>query len=151
MLRNAKPKLRKAILSNCNKVLVNTISESVFKVLKGNLKLAECQKKLENFRVQFHSVVRRRVSLSVYKKLINQRGRFLMPLLSAILPNVASLIFRSRDSWRKHYCVKCTSYHQNTRTRAYIILLGLQLSRVKFSHQNRRSPKNKKTIIKINK
>jgi hypothetical protein len=39
VLKNAKPKLRKAILSNCNKELINTISECVLNLLNGNLKL----------------------------------------------------------------------------------------------------------------
>ena len=96
VLKNAKPKLRKALLSNCNKELINTISECVLNVLKGNLKLTDRQKRrLQKFSGQLRSVVGRSVPLAVKKKLINQRGRFLVPLLPAILSTLASLIFRS--------------------------------------------------------
>jgi hypothetical protein len=99
VLRNEKTKLRKAILSNCNKELINTISECVLNVLIGNLKLTDCQRRrLQKFRGQLRSVAGRRVALATKKRLINQRGGFLVPLLSAIQPTVASLIFRSRDS-----------------------------------------------------
>ena len=93
VLKNAKPKLRKAILTNCNRELVKTISECVLNVLKGNLKLTDSQKRKLR---QLRSVAGRRVALSTKKKLINQRGGFLVPLLSAILLTVTSLIFRSR-------------------------------------------------------
>ena len=99
VLKNAKPKLRKAILTNCNRELINTISECVLNVLKGNLKLTDSQKrKLRKFRRQLRSITGRRVALATKKELINQLGGFLVPLLSAILPTVANLIFRSRDS-----------------------------------------------------
>jgi len=99
VLKNAKPKLRKAILSNCNKELINTISECVLNVLRGNVKLTDCQKRrLHKFRDQLRSVAGRRVSLAAKKRIINQSGGFLVPFLSAILPTVASLIFRSRNS-----------------------------------------------------
>jgi len=42
VLKTADPKLRKAIISNCNKELVNCISECVMNVLNGNIKLPGC-------------------------------------------------------------------------------------------------------------
>jgi hypothetical protein len=98
VLKNAKPKLRKAILSNCNKELINTITELVLNVPRDNVKLKDCQKRrLQKFRVQLRTVGGRRVALAT-KKLINQRGGFLVPLLSAILLTIAGLIFRPRDN-----------------------------------------------------
>jgi len=38
-LKNAKPKLRKAIISNCDKELIHTISECALNVLRGNVNL----------------------------------------------------------------------------------------------------------------
>jgi len=38
-LKDAKPKLRKAIISNCDRDLVNSISECALNVLRGNVKL----------------------------------------------------------------------------------------------------------------
>ena len=44
-LKDAKRKLRKAIISNCDKELIHTISECAVNVLRGNVTLTDCQKK----------------------------------------------------------------------------------------------------------
>jgi len=97
VLREAEKKLRKAITSNCNKELVNSISECILNVLNGNVKLTGCNtRKLRKHKVTLGKVADRRVPLSTKKKLIVQRGGFLLPLFSAILPAIASLIFPSK-------------------------------------------------------
>jgi hypothetical protein len=99
VLKTAKPQLRKAIVKNCNSELVKSISECVLNVLNDNLKLTVCQKKrLQKYKVPLRALADKRVSISTKKRLINQRGGFLVPLLSAVLPTIASLIFRSRDT-----------------------------------------------------
>jgi len=61
--------------------------------LKGNVKLTECKKrKLCKFKRQLRTVVDKRVSLA-RKKLIIQRGGFIVPLLAAVLPTLATLIY----------------------------------------------------------
>jgi len=96
VLKTAEPKLRKAIISNCNKELVNCISECVLNVLNGNIKLTGCvTRKLQKHKAALRKISDRRVPLSK-KKLIVQRGGFLVPLLSAILSTLASLIVRNR-------------------------------------------------------
>ena len=95
-VKNASPKLRKAIIWSCDKELVNTVSECVLNFLRGNLKLAGSHKRrMQMFKGQLRSVVGRLVSLTARKKLINQRGGILIPLLSAILLTLVTLIFRS--------------------------------------------------------
>jgi len=97
ILRTPEPKLRKAIISNYNKELVNSISESILIVLNGTVKLAGCNtRKLLKHRVTLRKVADKRVLLSTKKRLIIQRGGFLLPLLSAVLPAIASLIVSSR-------------------------------------------------------
>jgi len=97
VLRSAQPKLRKAISLNGNRELLNSISECVLKLLKGNLKVLECAKrKLSKHRSVLRKVADKRVSSSAKKRLINQRGDFLVPLLTAVLPTVANLLFRQR-------------------------------------------------------
>jgi predicted nucleotidyltransferase len=39
VLKKASPKLRKAIISNCNKELLNALSEIALNVLQGNIEL----------------------------------------------------------------------------------------------------------------
>jgi len=95
VLKTAEPRLRKAIVSNCKKDLVNTISECVLNVLNGNIKLTGCSKrKLRKHKAALRKVADKRVPLSSKKKFIVQSGGFLLPLLSAVLPTIASLIFK---------------------------------------------------------
>ena len=93
VLKTADPKLRKAIISKCNKELVNCISECFLNVLNGNIQLPGCvTRMLQKHKAALRKVSDRRVPLSKKKKLIVQRAGFLLPLL--ILPTLASLIFR---------------------------------------------------------
>jgi len=48
-LKAAQPKLRKAIIRNCDKDLVKCVSECALNLLHGNVKLSGCaRKKLQN-------------------------------------------------------------------------------------------------------
>ena len=99
MLKTAQPKVRKAIVSNCNKEQVNSICECVLNVLNGKIKLSGCDKrKLQKHKAILSKVADKRVPVSSKKKLIVQRGGFLLPLLSAVLPTIASLIFKSSNN-----------------------------------------------------
>ena len=96
VLKTADPKLRKAIISNCNEELVNCISECVLNVLNGNIKLTVCKtRKLKKHNAALCMVVDRHVPLYDKKKLLVQRRGFLLPSLSAVLPTLASLILRN--------------------------------------------------------
>jgi len=96
VLKTADPRLRKALITNCNKELVNFISECVLNVLNGNLKLSGCTtRELQKYKSALLKVTYRHVSDLGKKRLIVQRGGFLLPLLSAILPTIESLIFKS--------------------------------------------------------
>jgi len=93
VLKTAHPKLSKAIINNCNKELVNSISECILNVLNGNVKLSGCNsRKLRKYEALLRKVADKRVPLSNKKKLIVQRGGSLLPLLSAVLPAIAKLI-----------------------------------------------------------
>jgi len=93
VLKTAEPRLRKAIDSNCKKELEKTISECVLNALNGNIKLTGCSKpNLRKHKAALRKVADKRVSLSSKKKFIVQNGGFLLPLLSAVLPTIASLI-----------------------------------------------------------
>jgi len=97
VLKTADPKMRKAIISKCNKELVNFISECVLNVLNGHIKLTGCDtRKLQKYKAALRKVTNRRVPLASKKKLIVQRGGFLLLLLIAILPTLATLILRNR-------------------------------------------------------
>ena len=99
VLKTAHRKLRKAIITNCNKELVNSISECILNVLNGNVKLSGCStRKLRKYEALLRKVADKRVPLSSKKKLNVQRRVFLLPLLSAVLPVIASLIFSLKNN-----------------------------------------------------
>ena len=92
LLKGAAPKLRKTIILNGDKQLVNSICECVLNVLNGNIELSSCVKrKLRKHKNVLRKVVDKRVPI-LSKKVIVQRGGFLLPLLSAVLPALATLI-----------------------------------------------------------
>jgi len=99
VFKTAKPQLRRALIKNCSSELVKSISECVLNVLRNNLQMSECQKKrLQKFKGSLRALADKRVSISAKRRLINLRGGFLVPLLSAILTTISSLIYRSRDA-----------------------------------------------------
>lgn len=97
VLKTAETKLRKAIFSNCDREILNFICECVLNVLNGNFKLSDCVKpNLRKHTAILREVADERGPLFVKKKLIVQRGVFLLPLLTARLPTLISVIFRMR-------------------------------------------------------
>ena len=67
-------------------------------VLRGNDPLSACNKrKLRAYKCSIPKVADKSVSLETKKKVTGQRGGFLLPLLSAILPTLFGLLFRSRS------------------------------------------------------
>ena len=73
VLKTAEPRLRK-------KDLVNSIIECVLNVLYGNIKLTGCNThKLLKHKVALRKDADKRVPISSKKKIIVQRGGFLLP------------------------------------------------------------------------
>ena len=93
LLNKATPELRKAIISKCGPDLLKCISEVAVNVLRGNLELPDSSaKKLKKHSASIRKVASKRVSVKDKKKIINQKGGFLLPLLAAVLPTLASLL-----------------------------------------------------------
>jgi hypothetical protein len=97
LLKDAKPKLRKAIIANCTPELVKCICECVVNVLKGNLTLSSfAKRKIQKHKGQLRKVAYKSVSLAKKKRIILQKGGFIGQLLAAVLPNLGSFLFRRR-------------------------------------------------------
>jgi hypothetical protein len=95
VLKSACSKLRKTIISNCNKYLLNDISECILNVLNGTIKLCDfSRRKLKKHNAYLRTLIDKRRLLSAKKSVIIQKGGFLLPLLTAVLPTLARLIFR---------------------------------------------------------
>jgi len=77
VLKSAEPKLRKAVTSNCNKEVINSISEYIHNVLNWNVKLTESNtRKLRRHKAALRKVFDKRMPLSTKKELIVQRDGF---------------------------------------------------------------------------
>ena len=86
VLKTADPNLRKAVIANCNQETMKNICECDLNVLRGNIQLsASSKRKLRPYKN----------SSQVKRKVLSYRGGFLLLLLSAILPTLAGLLFRS--------------------------------------------------------
>jgi len=92
-LKNAPPRLRKAILENSKRDLVLGIAELALNVLNGNCKISRSGvDRLRKHKTVLRHIVDSGVTLHKKKKLIVQRGEFLLPLLTAALSALPSLI-----------------------------------------------------------
>lgn len=93
VLRRANPKLRRAILQSGDKQLILTIIECALNILNGNCKLSKCSRqRLGKHKEVLRRLVNKKVSLSSKRRLVVQKGGFLIPLLSAVLTGLTSLI-----------------------------------------------------------
>ena len=93
-LKHARPKLRRAIIANGDKELLNSLSECALGVLSGNVKLSDCKKRTSRkYKRQLRTIVDKRVPLASKKKLIIQRGGFIVPLLTAVMPALATFLY----------------------------------------------------------
>ena len=80
VLKSSDSKLPKAIISKCNKELVNCISECVFNVLNGNIKLSGCvTRKLQKHKAALRKISDRRVPLSKKEKTYNTAWGIIAP------------------------------------------------------------------------
>lgn len=96
VLKNANPKLRKAILESGDDELIKTIIECVINTLNGNHKIStQVKQKLCKYKNCFRKLIQPKISLKKKRKIIIQKGGFLLPLLGSILSGViGSLINR---------------------------------------------------------
>jgi hypothetical protein len=76
--KDAKPKLRKAIIVNCTPELLKCICECVVNALKGNVNLSSCAKRrIQKHKGQLRKVANKSISLAKKKRIIVQRGALL--------------------------------------------------------------------------
>jgi predicted nucleotidyltransferase len=98
LLKAATPKLRKAIISNRNSDLIKSIAKYILNVLYRNITQTKCGKrKLKKHKTVLSTIADKRVPLP-HKKIIIQRGGFLLPLFRAVLPALVTLFFKPSET-----------------------------------------------------
>lgn len=93
VLHDSKPKIRKAILQNADKELIDTICECLHNILRGNVVVSPALKrKIHRQRANICQLHSKKCSLKRKKKILIQQGGFLPALLAPILGIVGSLV-----------------------------------------------------------
>jgi len=84
-----KPAKQKAYLKSCENKVINCFSECARNILKGNVHL-KCGQftRLKRYRKNVPKLARRRTSLKIKRRIINQKGRF---ALSLLIPAISAL------------------------------------------------------------
>ena len=94
VMKDARRKLRRAILANSDKELLDTVCECSLNVLQGNVKLSNCKKrKIRKFRRQLRTVADRHVPLARKKKFFfpERRVPSSPPLSSTVYDSITYL------------------------------------------------------------
>jgi hypothetical protein len=88
--------MRKVILTDLDKDLINTICECVFNCLNGNIELNnEIKMKLKRHKKDFRDLVGRNKSLKIKIKILSQKGGAFLPLfLSTVLGGLSSIFLK---------------------------------------------------------
>lgn len=95
LLYKSKPRMRKVIIAKAGPDFINALCEITLNVLRGNIPLTKHQyNKLKKKKSVIRLVADKKVKLLKKRKTITQHGGFLLPLLGAAIPFVASLFNR---------------------------------------------------------
>lgn len=93
ILKDAKPKLRKAILKYCNEDVIKAITEIVINILHGNLNVNnETKKKLKKYKKQLRTVATPSKNYTTIKRkaILQHGGSFLPTVIGLLLSSVLS-------------------------------------------------------------
>lgn len=96
VLKSANPNLRKAILKNAPKHVIDALSEICLNTVVGNVKISpKIKAKLSKYRKVLRDLSDKRTTLAKKRKLLVQKGGFLGIILSTLLSGlVGSLLNR---------------------------------------------------------
>jgi hypothetical protein len=97
VLSEAPKKLRKAVIDNSNKEVIQALCEVIHNVLEGTVKLTPADiRKLKYHNKTLIRLTQKSTSLKKKKEIIGQKGGFLLTLLPPALALLATLINAAR-------------------------------------------------------
>jgi hypothetical protein len=89
VLKDAKPPARRALLTSADDDLIKAIVECAINTLNGNHKLTKGYKgKLSKYKNLLSALVNPKINFKNKRKLLIQKGDFIVPLLTTILSGV---------------------------------------------------------------
>ena len=99
VLKDAKPQARRALLSSANDELIKAIVECAINTLNGNHKLSKEDKgKLSKYKNRLRALVKPKIGFKNKRKLLIQRGGFIVPLLTCIFSGLIEAIINNNST-----------------------------------------------------
>ena len=96
VLRDAKPQARRALLASVKDDLIKAFVECAINTLNGNHKLTRDEKsKFHKYKNRLRALVNPKVSFKSKRKLLIQKGGFIVPLLTSILSGVIGALINN--------------------------------------------------------
>lgn len=96
VLKKSNPKLRKAILKNSDKELIETVCEICHNILKGNVPITtKCRSKLKKYKRDIRSLASPNIKLASKRNIVVQKGGFLPIILEALLSSIIGSILNN--------------------------------------------------------
>jgi len=97
VLKDAKPQARRALLTSADYDLIKAIVECTINTLNGNHKLTEDKSKLSKYKNRLRALVKAKISFKSKRKLLIQKGGFIVLLHTSILSGVIGTIISSNN------------------------------------------------------
>ena len=99
VLKDAKPQARRALLACANDELIKAIVECALNTLNGNHKLTKEEKsKLKKYKSRLRTLINPKISFKSKRKLLVQKGGFLVPLLASVLSGVIGSLISNNNT-----------------------------------------------------
>jgi hypothetical protein len=99
VLKDAKPQAIRALLRTANGELIKVLVECVINTLNGNHKLTkEDKSKLTKYKSRLRALINPKISYRSKRKLLIQKGGFIVPLLTNILTSVIGTLISGNNN-----------------------------------------------------
>ena len=96
VLKDAKLQARRALLDSTSYDLIKAIVECAINTLHGNHKLTKDKKsKLQKYKNRLRALINPKVNFKSKRKLLIQKGGFIVPLLTTILSGVIGALINN--------------------------------------------------------
>ena len=98
ILKSAKPQARRLLLASADDEFIKALFECAINTLNGNHKLNEEEKsKLSKYKSRLRALVNPKVTFKSKRKLLIQKGGFIVPLLTSILSGVIGTLISNNN------------------------------------------------------
>ena len=98
VLKSAKPQARRSLLASADDELIKALVKCAINTLNGNHKLHKEEKsKLSKYKSRLRALVNPKVTFKRKRKLLIQKGGFIVPLLTSIMSGILGTLISNDD------------------------------------------------------